>query len=256
MQDRLRLKLSPPNVALPSGSRDIYINASGDLIKEGPGGVKETVGVGTTESVLALLAANPDRLAMSGEIFATNSELHAANKVVQIGTLTIPASRAVEGQKYSFKGTMHLTQLGGEEELEHAAIIIEVDGLFIGCEIAGSSGSQALLLITDTANSIADYNGIFELSNSVASGVGKLHVKPFSLTSGFRTKFPFASGTPLHRSMAIENAGTENEINEGEASTLRIFFAVDSVSKPGYDSEWVWGNLSVNYDIVIEALDS
>lgn len=51
MQDRIRLKLNPTNVATPSNSRDLYINAAGELVKESPGGVKEVIGAGGSATV-------------------------------------------------------------------------------------------------------------------------------------------------------------------------------------------------------------
>lgn len=46
MQDRLRLRRNPPNVAVPNGYEDIYADASGNLVKKSPDGTKEEVGGG------------------------------------------------------------------------------------------------------------------------------------------------------------------------------------------------------------------
>jgi len=42
-QDRLRLRVNPPNVAAPVGSRDVYLNADGDLLLESPDGSKDLI---------------------------------------------------------------------------------------------------------------------------------------------------------------------------------------------------------------------
>lgn len=45
-EDRIRLRVNPPNVSVPQGFKDLYFDDAGALIKESPDGVKEEVGGG------------------------------------------------------------------------------------------------------------------------------------------------------------------------------------------------------------------
>ena len=61
--NRVRFRLNPTNIAVPQGFGDLYLNASGQVVRELPGGEEAIVG-GTTD-VLAQLqgeAADPTRI--------------------------------------------------------------------------------------------------------------------------------------------------------------------------------------------------
>ena len=74
MQDRITLRRNPQNVAVQQGSVDLYIDSSGNLVKEMPGEVRNVVG-NTTPLTYAGNDPNiPENITISGTLVGSDAE--------------------------------------------------------------------------------------------------------------------------------------------------------------------------------------
>ena len=83
MQDRITLRRNPQNVAVQQGSVDLYIDSSGNLVKEAPGEVRTVVGgdaVTIAGDAVAGASTGGNGTVDSGKVVLFNSEgaLYAA----------------------------------------------------------------------------------------------------------------------------------------------------------------------------------
>ena len=197
-------------------------------------------------------AAYPNKIL--GVLVFTNAQQNTANPLSLLSTITVPASRAVEGQIIRFSGNLYLDQNLASTELYHPAIILATPNT-LGPDAIDSSGALAMLVITKPGVSVATFTFDVRLLASNAVGpAGSLGISNGinNFSSGYVIQNNFAGATYIG-STSLEDTGSgENYIAPGVEGSIKVWFAADSITAPGAPQTppyGVFGDLLVKYDL-------
>lgn len=222
----------------------------------------------TNDSVNTAIATNPgatkaalsiplSSITVKGNASWTEAQQNSANPVYLLHELVVPAEFAREGQVIYMHGYLHVTQYGGTEHIEHPAIILNAASNTLGDpNVLGSSGAFSMLCITRYGQS----NGFYDLEFTLTAANGGSADPPgLGITNGTEISGLVCStdygGIAFAGQMPMEDVGNQaNAIESGEDGAINVYFAADTVSKPGYSNPEDWGDLSIRYKLTFDFL--